>query len=62
MSDYGIEQEIGQAVVKAGLCPPALPNSMAMTCARGEVEGLPDSDDCRLCWHEWAKGVLKGEK
>ena len=54
MSDYGIEQEIGQAIVKVVCVQELFPMSAREHCGQTH-------DECRACWHEWARGVLKGE-
>ena len=59
MSDYGIEQEIGQAVVKRACVVEVAGPRFGMCLG---PEDTPSADECRACWHEWAKGVLKGEK
>ena len=68
MSDYGIEQEVGQAVVKSEhMCVRDVKRREGTllfqcpgTCE--EPDDVPPLSDCRACWQEWAKGVLKEEK
>ena len=73
MSDYGIEQEIGAAVVKSEFCcvrevwrltvkAAGFVSGPRFVCPYTGDDAVPPSDVCRACWHEWAKDVLRGEE